>query len=288
MKTIKLILGLALGFLFASTSTAQTETQKENNTLLYSITGNGLKETSYLFGTAHVQCADDFEIKSKVLKAIKNSKEVCFEIDIADTRSNEVVMERIKNGERLSEQLDSLELIKIDSLLQVKMGMTAKMLDMYSLDFVAPLLGLSGIKCTDRKYFEKEILSIATQNNIKTRGIETIEYQMDCVKKSSNKQTILNHIYTDAFYKVLPTVLKAHKNEDLNTLMDICLGQDYMTTHEVKVLLEIRNANWVKLMPEMMKTKPTFFAFGAAHLGSKIGVIEGLRKLGYTVTPIYK
>lgn len=287
MKILKLILGLALGFLFASTSTAQTETQKEDNTLLYSITGNGLKETSYLFGTVHIQCADDFEIKNKVLNALKQSTEICFEVDMTNPKTNEIIMQNIQNGEKLSEQLDSLELIKIDSLLQNKLGMTAKSLDRYSLELIAPLLGMSEIMCENKKYYENELLAIAVENQIKTRGIETIEFQLESLKKSADKHTTLKHIYTDAYYDILPNILTAYKAEDLNALMDICFGNDYMDSKEIEYLLEIRNANWVKLMPKMMKKESMFFAFGATHLGGEIGVINLLKQQGYTVTPIY-
>jgi len=285
MKNLKLVLGLALSLFCISNTQAQNQT--EHNSLLYSITGNGLKDTSYLFGTVHLQCADDFEMKDKVSNAIKKSKEVCFEVDMEDPKTETIIMESLKNGKKLSQQLDSLELIKIDSLLQVKLGMTAKLLDMYSLDLISSLLGISGIKCVDKKYYESEILTIAKENNISSRGIESITFQLESLKKSTDKQTVLSHIYTDSYYDVMPNVLKAYKTENLNALMNICLSETFMNTNEIKYLLEIRNANWTKLMPNMMKNKSTFFAFGAAHLGTEIGVIRLLQNQGYTVTPIY-
>ena len=39
-------------------------------------------------------------------------------------------------------------------------------------------------------------------------------------------------------------------------------------------------------MKEHMGDQPTFFALGAAHLGSKDGVIALLKDEGYTVKPI--
>jgi uncharacterized protein YbaP (TraB family) len=285
MKHLKIVLALSLSLMFISNTQAQT--QKEENSFLYSITGNGLKDTSYLFGTVHLQCADDFKIKDKVLNAIKSSNEICFEIDMKDPKTNEIIMESIINGEKLSEQLDSLELIKIDSLLQSKLGMTAKTLDMYSLNLIAPLLGISSVKCEDKSYYESEILAIAEENNINTRGIESIQFQLESLRKSADKQTVLSHIYTTAYYEVMPKVLDAYKIEDLNTLTEICFGANFMTPQEVKYLLEIRNKNWIKLMPKMMKNKSMFFAFGAAHLGTDIGIIDLLQKQGYIVTPIY-
>jgi uncharacterized protein YbaP (TraB family) len=39
----------------------------------------------------------------------------------------------------------------------------------------------------------------------------------------------------------------------------------------------------VKAMPAIMKEAPTFFVVGAGHLPSDRGVLELLRKAGYTV-----
>jgi uncharacterized protein YbaP (TraB family) len=39
-------------------------------------------------------------------------------------------------------------------------------------------------------------------------------------------------------------------------------------------------------MEEAMKAQPAFFAVGAGHLAGDKGVINLLRKQGYTVTPV--
>jgi uncharacterized protein YbaP (TraB family) len=39
-------------------------------------------------------------------------------------------------------------------------------------------------------------------------------------------------------------------------------------------------------MPEMMQKESVFFAVGAAHLAGELGVINLLKKAGYTVKPI--
>ncbi|MNX99368.1 TraB family protein [compost metagenome] len=51
-------------------------------------------------------------------------------------------------------------------------------------------------------------------------------------------------------------------------------------------MLDNRNNNWVKNMPELMKKESVFFAVGAAHLGGEEGVINLLKKAGYSVKPI--
>jgi len=50
--------------------------------------------------------------------------------------------------------------------------------------------------------------------------------------------------------------------------------------------LNNRNKNWVKKLKTIMHERPVTIAVGAGHLPGKNGVIELLRKEGYTVKPV--
>ncbi len=52
------------------------------------------------------------------------------------------------------------------------------------------------------------------------------------------------------------------------------------------LLLTNRNKNWIPVITREARAMPSFFAFGAGHLGGKDGVINLLRKKGFKVTPI--
>ncbi len=51
-------------------------------------------------------------------------------------------------------------------------------------------------------------------------------------------------------------------------------------------LIRGRNEVWMEKIPEMIAEQPTFIAVGARHLPTETGLIEMLRKKGYTVTPV--
>ena len=51
-------------------------------------------------------------------------------------------------------------------------------------------------------------------------------------------------------------------------------------------LLDKRNADWLTKLPAIFKEGPTFVAVGALHLAGDKGIVEGLRKLGYNVSPV--
>jgi hypothetical protein len=47
-----------------------------------------------------------------------------------------------------------------------------------------------------------------------------------------------------------------------------------------------RNERWLKLLPDIMREKPSFIAVGCLHLVGKDGLIVGLQKMGYRVEPV--
>lgn len=55
---------------------------------------------------------------------------------------------------------------------------------------------------------------------------------------------------------------------------------------EWAVLLDNRNLNWVQNMPTIMNDKSTLFAVGAGHLIGEKGLLNLLKKQGYTVEAV--
>ena len=52
------------------------------------------------------------------------------------------------------------------------------------------------------------------------------------------------------------------------------------------MIIDGRNNNWMKKIPDLITEKSSFIAVGCAHLVGETGLINQLRELGYTVDPI--
>lgn len=59
------------------------------------------------------------------------------------------------------------------------------------------------------------------------------------------------------------------------------------TPAEKDMLINNRNAEWIKQMPGIMKQKPTFFAVGAGHLPGDKGVLALLKKQDIPSNPYF-
>src|SRR5688572_32233076 len=84
-----------LSGLLGITAFSQKNSNAEN-TLLWKISGNGLKKPSYLFGTIHMLCKEDAGLSDSLKNIIKNVKEVYFEVDLDNMFEMLTVMSKMK------------------------------------------------------------------------------------------------------------------------------------------------------------------------------------------------
>ena len=75
---------------------------------------------------------------------------------------------------------------------------------------------------------------------------------------------------------------EAYFSQDLVAMYDLTKRENSNPEFYEKLLKE-RNENWVQQLPEIMKTDSSFIAIGCLHLAGEYGLVEQLRKLGYTV-----
>ncbi|HEX8358405.1 MAG TPA: TraB/GumN family protein, partial [Segetibacter sp.] len=78
---------------------------------------------------------------------------------------------------------------------------------------------------------------------------------------------------------------EVYKKKDINQLYLLTTKEEEFGKYE-GILLNDRNHNWIPVIGEQAKKVPTFFAFGAGHLGGEKGVISLLRKAGFTVEAV--
>ncbi len=88
------------------------------------------------------------------------------------------------------------------------------------------------------------------------------------------------------------------KPEDLETAWDYAVANEAEIDQAIRdneqgeegkyldLLLYKRNRNWVAQFDTIATKSPTLFAVGAGHLPGAQGVLELLRKKGYTVKPL--
>ena len=269
---------------FAQAKKVESINSKDKS-LLWEISGNGLSKSSYLYGTIHMICGNDYLLSDKTKKAFTASDNLVLEVNLSDPKELSVAQQLAYGKEPLSKTLSPEQLNDLDALLQKRTGMTVKQVDKFSLMTVMSLITMKSFGCVDIKSYEMEFIAMAKESDKSVTGFETLQSQMDFLSKGYSDAemiTMLQESNDDTTKKMVQNYIQ----ENLPELYKDITAPKVMNEKARKWLLDVRNENWVVKMPDMMKDKSTFFAVGAAHLLDEQGVINLLRKKGYIVKPI--
>ncbi|KLT69484.1 TraB/GumN family protein [Flavobacterium sp. ABG] len=272
-------------FIFNGTTNAQTNTPKLENSLLWEVSGKGLTKPSYLYGTVHMICAGDYFLSEKTNKAFEKSDKLVLEINFADPKEMVELQGVAMGKEPLSKKLTAEQLSKLNLILQKNAGMTIQQVDSFSLLTVMSLISMKSFGCTDLKFYELNFIEMAKKRQIEVGGLETVKSQCESFENAYSDVEMIAMLEETSADETTKLVAN-YKNEDMESLYKLTTDEKIMNLKAKKYMLDDRNANWIKIMPEQMKKESVFFAVGAAHLGGDTGIINLLRKAGYTVKPV--
>ena len=138
------------------------------------------------------------------------------------------------------------------------------------------------------KSYEMELYALAQESNMDVSGLETIEYQMsvfDSIPMEVQGQMLLETIKSDEEDDAFKEMIKIYTSQNINAMVTMMSEDEGIGGFE-DILLYTRNKNWIPVIEEKMKDTQHFFAVGAGHLGGKDGVIDLLKKEGYTLSPL--
>jgi uncharacterized protein YbaP (TraB family) len=274
-----------IAIIFSLSTQAQTKSPKLENSLLWEVSGNGLSKPSYLYGTIHMICGGDYFLSEKTKKAFEASNKLVLEINFADPNEMTEVQKLAMGKEPLSKKLSPEELTRLDAILKKTTGMTVQQVDSFSLLTVMSLISMKTFGCTDLKFYEMEFIDQAKKRNIEIGGLETVKSQFAILENAYSNDEMIN-LLNESTREETAELVAMYKAENVGGAYALATDLKFTSEKTKNAILDGRNTNWVKSMPELMKKESVFFAVGAAHLGGEEGVINLLRKSGYSVKPI--
>ena len=263
------------------------QTQKSENSVLWEVSGNGLEKPSYLFGTIHMICGKDFVMKPEATNAFSKTTKLALEINMSDVEELKIVQQAAVGKEPLSKTLSPKQIAQLEEVLKNNGGLTLAQVDNYTLETIMSLLFMKSFGCADLKFYEMEFLTKAKESNKSVVGLEKATEQLDILSKSFTDDELIAYLQK-IDTNLADTMIKYYTNGDINGLYTMTTDKEQMSVNTKTALLDNRNVNWLKIMPEMMQKESVFFAVGAAHLSGELGVINLLKKAGYTVKPVTK
>ena len=285
MKNVFQSLLVFIALLFQYGANAQTKYIPLENSLLWEVSGNGLSKPSYLYGTIHMICSTDYFLSEKVKKAFDASEQLLLEINLADPKELTEMQKIAMGSEPLSKKLTAEQLSKLDIILKKTTGMSVQQVDSFSLITIMSLISMKTFGCDDLKFYEMDFIEKAKARNLEVVGLETVKSQFNTLSSAYSDAEIISAL-EESDTEETKEMVAEYKQERLSALFEKATEERVMNAKAKKYMLDERNQNWIRILPAMIKSKTSFIAVGSAHLAGEQGVINLLRKSGYTVKPV--
>lgn len=269
-----------------------------NAQLFWKITGNGLTKPSYLFGTHHLIEKEQIKNFDKALTICKDADAVVGEITLADKAGNQMKMMQgsVMQGTTYKELMSEEDYTLVDNEFKQLMGAgldqlgTLKPMMLNTLFVVMNYIKLNNLT-KQPEAIDNIFQKTAIENGKKVLAVETMDQQIDI---------LFNSISLNRQAEILVKDIKEKDKgiDDLKKLNELYLAgdligaenlnseNDSMTPEEENIIIYNRNNNWMKQIPELIKTQQCFIAVGFLHLAGETGLINQLKNEGYKVDAV--
>src|SRR5882757_1572468 len=278
----------------ASSLTAQKKAEKKYPALLWEITGNGLIKPSYLFGTMHVSSKLVFHLSDSFYLDIRNAEVVALELDPQLWQDQLFRMQNMQSNLRFYTQgapndlinEKSFQLEKYEDRLKTALSDEPTVINglLYrtyrgQADFEEDTYLDLYIYQTGRKLGKQ---ATGVENYFQTERL-IMEAAQDMMKDKKKKAPDTDG---ESAFEIERRTQEAYRKGDLDMLDSLEKLMEPSESYMEKFLYR-RNEIQAASIDSIVKRHSLFVGVGAAHLPGKRGVIELLRKKGYTLRPIF-
>ncbi|TBM99376.1 TraB/GumN family protein [Hyunsoonleella flava] len=261
----------------------------QEKSLLWEISGNGLEQPSYIYGTMHVSSKVAFRLDDVFYKALNKSECVALESDPTQW------LKYMHEDFGFNYDFDSFlygndfyaNLFRLSPLDPMQMRSVIRF-DNYLINSYLYRKNSYVDDFEEETYLDMFIYQAGKKNNKPVFGLEDFRESRYLTTKASfnmNKRKP-----DDWFIKLMEKKNMFMFQEDVYRERNIelldSIGAATNTNYYREHMLFKRNENMVNVLDTLMHKKVVFSGVGAAHLGGEKGMLNMLRNKGYTVKPL--
>lgn len=289
-------LAIVIACVFVSTGVFAQPLEKS---LLWKVYGNGLKDTSFIYGTIHMIEKKDFVLSNKVKNSFQKSNSIVMEINLdmdKETKKRVGKNAMYGNGKTIKSYLSEDDYNYFQVYLKDSLKINSLKLKMY--EMLKPFFFQSVImmeQMTNMESYEQTFSKMAKDKEV--LALETIDEQMAVLIKDSidiQVKELMKEMKKGKLdaSKEMKIMVDYYKNQDVQGLYSYMIesfreDRSVVESDELKNrMLDQRNKNWIPKLEHWMKEKSLFVAVGAGHLAGEKGVIQLLKNQGYFVEPV--
>src|SRR5690606_4343802 len=172
-------------------------------------------------------------------------------------------------------------------------GMGVAMFENLNLPTLSVQLGMLTINCPMDLGYDMLLMTEAQAAQKEIKGLESVETQIEVLLSLPEEEAIQAISYlVDNFEEAqtqLEEMLNLYRNQEVQALYafrDSSFEDPQYPQGNIEEFVAQRDEDWIAVIENEIKSKPSFIAVGAAHLAGQKGVINLLKNAGYTLKPI--
>ncbi|MDQ3191633.1 MAG: TraB/GumN family protein [Bacteroidota bacterium] len=263
--------------------------QDSHKSLLWEISGNGLSEPSYLYGTMHTADKRVFNFKRGVIEAFNNAQAFAMELDFEKSIKFNLIEKLIMDsGYTIQSLLSEEEYAKVSAFFRDSLKQNVMMYNKMQPMFLASMVSQRNLKKDMGEPLDLYFNSLAKEQNKQIYGLETMEEQINAFSSISYKEqaeALLDAVENSEQGKnEMEQMLEDYISGDLDKLLNMTKDKE-MSEDFIEIFLTKRNRIMAERAEVIMKEKSVFIAVGAAHLAGEQGLISLFQNKGYRVWP---
>jgi uncharacterized protein YbaP (TraB family) len=138
--------------------------------------------------------------------------------------------------------------------------------------------------------YESTFQKIASKNKVEQIGLESFNEQMslfDNLSKKEQAELVMEGIRDSNKSKGITNKMQQiYYRQNVDSLLLLIQNESGVLSEKQSEFVDNRNSKWIPQIITKLSTNKCFIAVGAGHLGGEKGLIRGLQKQGFTLTPI--
>lgn len=269
-------------------------TAAAQNSILWEVTGNGVTAPSYLMGTLKFIGEKEFFMPVEVNAKMKKCKIFAIEDQVdhhAQHELNKAV--HFPEGQSLKTALKVDDYKTVVTFFENQFGMSSTNFERHYGKLIPLALSMTMVRLSlgeGVKFYDIELLKDAKKNKLETYSLEDIDREASALNSYSMDAQVKALLHSVSNFetqkKEFQELMRSYPQGDLDKIFEYTIHPLDNNAEFIDEFYTKRNQEWLPKLDKMMHDKPSFIAVGVTHLEGDNGLLNLLRRKGYTLTPV--
>jgi len=276
-----------------------------NAQLLWKVSGKGLSKPSYILGTHHLAPLSIIDSIKGLQTAFDATTQIIGELNMSEVQTPaamQLMQQKmmIENDTTLQVLFTPEQYAKINNFTKENLGFDLSQMPKVKPAFIdnnaVVILYMKHVgNFKPQEQLDTYFQTKALEKGKKVGALETLDFQLNLLYNSMSlrrqAELLLCELSdVDKLINNAKELTSAYMNQELDTMYEISLEKNGAPCdplpREMDAIISNRNKAWSTKLPALMTVEPTFVVVGALHLPGEEGLLNLLKKQGYTLQAV--